>query len=42
MGLIKAVDLFDRLATPKRKRPFTEPIGLDIGLRFPKLGTNGK
>ncbi len=42
MGLLKAVELFERLAEPKRKRPFTEPIGLDIGLRFPKLGTNGK
>ncbi len=42
MGLIKSVELFDRLAKPNRKRPFTEPVGLDLGVRFPKLGTNGK
>ncbi len=30
---------FDKEAKPKRKRPFTEPIGTDLGLRFPMLGT---
>ncbi len=42
MVLLETIKHIDDLAKPRRKRPFARPVGLDIGLRFPKLGTNGR
>lgn len=37
--VLGSIAKFEKMAKAKRKKPFTEPIGTDLGLRFPKLGT---